>query len=207
MSKHLGVEYKVRMPQELKDKIAESAKELNRSMNADIVARLEDSFLRHERSTTPQADLLPHVNYDTATYNEQYDYIAIQAKECSSSSCRDNFINYINMNNCVKITLFAINNPKNNRIFLGALALVISYGVKYYVIFDSSYLNIGSDQATREVKHVIDEAVNKSKVFFINDSVPLTDELNLLDAVERLKTLPLEPLTKGSVSSLLNLLR
>ncbi len=44
MSKHLGVEYKVRMPQELKDKIAESAKEHNRSMNADIVARLEDSF-------------------------------------------------------------------------------------------------------------------------------------------------------------------
>ncbi|KXO78350.1 hypothetical protein AYL20_07395 [Acinetobacter venetianus] len=44
MSKHLGVEYKVRMPQELKDKIAESAKELNRSMNADIVARLEKSF-------------------------------------------------------------------------------------------------------------------------------------------------------------------
>lgn len=44
MSKHLGVEYKVRMPQELKDKIAASAKELNRSMNADIVARLEKSF-------------------------------------------------------------------------------------------------------------------------------------------------------------------
>lgn len=44
MSKHLGVEYKVRMPQELKDKIADSAKELNRSMNQDIVARLEKSF-------------------------------------------------------------------------------------------------------------------------------------------------------------------
>lgn len=44
MSKHLGVEYKVRMSQELKDKISESAKELNRSMNSDIVARLEKSF-------------------------------------------------------------------------------------------------------------------------------------------------------------------
>ncbi|WP_249443991.1 Arc family DNA-binding protein, partial [Acinetobacter baumannii] len=44
MSKHLGVEYKVRMPQELKDKIADSAKELNRSINQDIVARLEKSF-------------------------------------------------------------------------------------------------------------------------------------------------------------------
>lgn len=207
MSKHLGVEYKVRMSQELKDKISESAKELNRSMNADIVARLEDSFLRHEKSAPPRANLLPHVDYDTATYNEQYDYIAVRAKECASSSCRDNFIDYINMNNCVKVTLFAINNPKNNRIFLGALALVILYGVKYYVLFDSSYLNIGSDHATREVKHVIDEAVNKLKVFFINNSVPLTDELNPLDAVETLKTLPLEPLTEGAVTSLLNLLR
>ena len=57
MSKHLGVEYKVRMPQELKDKIAESAKELNRSMNADIVARLEESFLRNESSVPPRSEV------------------------------------------------------------------------------------------------------------------------------------------------------
>lgn len=44
MGKHLGVAYNLRLPPELKDKIAESAKEHNRSMNADIVARLEDSF-------------------------------------------------------------------------------------------------------------------------------------------------------------------
>lgn len=44
MGKHLGVAYNLRLPQELKDKIAESAKELNRSMNADIVAMLENSF-------------------------------------------------------------------------------------------------------------------------------------------------------------------
>lgn len=50
MSKHLGVEYKVRMPQELKDKISESAKELNRSMNADIVARLEQSFEKDSKN-------------------------------------------------------------------------------------------------------------------------------------------------------------
>ena len=57
MSKHLGVEYKVRMPQELKDKIAESAKELNRSMNADIVARLEESFLRNESSAPSRSEV------------------------------------------------------------------------------------------------------------------------------------------------------
>lgn len=44
MGKHLGVAYNLRLPPELKDKIAESAKELNRSINADIVARLENSF-------------------------------------------------------------------------------------------------------------------------------------------------------------------
>ena len=44
MGKHLGVAYNLRLPPELKDKIAKSAKELNRSMNADIVARLENSF-------------------------------------------------------------------------------------------------------------------------------------------------------------------
>lgn len=66
MSKHLGVEYKVRMPQELKDKIAESAKELNRSMNADIVARLEESFAAtnsqlRENETIIDKNLLNHL--------------------------------------------------------------------------------------------------------------------------------------------------
>lgn len=44
MGKNLGIEYKMRMPAELKEKLAESAKELNRSMNADIVARLNQTF-------------------------------------------------------------------------------------------------------------------------------------------------------------------
>ena len=37
-------QYKLRLPAELRDKIKESAGTHNRSMNADIVARLEDSF-------------------------------------------------------------------------------------------------------------------------------------------------------------------
>lgn len=35
---------RLRLPPELRDKIAESAKSHNRSMNADMVARLEQSF-------------------------------------------------------------------------------------------------------------------------------------------------------------------
>lgn len=57
MGKHLGVAYNLRLPQELKDKIAESAKELNRSMNADIVARLEESFEGSASNTNSQADI------------------------------------------------------------------------------------------------------------------------------------------------------
>ncbi|QCO22284.1 Arc family DNA-binding protein [Acinetobacter cumulans] len=57
MGKHLGVAYNLRLPQELKDKIAESAKELNRSMNADIVSRLEESFEGSASNTNSQADL------------------------------------------------------------------------------------------------------------------------------------------------------
>ncbi len=37
-------QYKLRWPEELRQKVAQSAKEHNRSMNADIVARLEESF-------------------------------------------------------------------------------------------------------------------------------------------------------------------
>ena len=37
-------QYKLRLPEELRDKVKESANNFNRSMNADIVARLEKSF-------------------------------------------------------------------------------------------------------------------------------------------------------------------
>jgi len=43
-SGHLHPQYNLRWPEELKEKVAKSAKEHNRSMNADIVARLEESF-------------------------------------------------------------------------------------------------------------------------------------------------------------------
>ncbi len=57
MGRNLGVEYKMRMTQDLKEKIVASAKEHNRSMNADIVARLEKSFAENpqqEPKRTPQ---------------------------------------------------------------------------------------------------------------------------------------------------------
>lgn len=41
---HTTVQYQLRLPEELRDKIKKSSGEHNRSMNADIVARLEQSF-------------------------------------------------------------------------------------------------------------------------------------------------------------------
>lgn len=55
-SKHLNAQYNLRWPDELKEKIAQSAKEHNRSMNADIVARLEKSF-EDEKPPTQYVDI------------------------------------------------------------------------------------------------------------------------------------------------------
>lgn len=44
MSQHLHSDFKIRLPDELKEKVRQSASKLNRSMTADIVARLEQSF-------------------------------------------------------------------------------------------------------------------------------------------------------------------
>lgn len=41
---HTTVQYQLRLPEELRDRIKNSGKEHNRSMNADIVARLEQTF-------------------------------------------------------------------------------------------------------------------------------------------------------------------
>lgn len=43
-SRDTGTQHKLRMPPELKEKLFSSAKEMNRSLNAEIVARLEESF-------------------------------------------------------------------------------------------------------------------------------------------------------------------
>lgn len=42
---HLTVQYNLRWSEDLRDKIAASAKKYNRSMNSDIVARLNESLI------------------------------------------------------------------------------------------------------------------------------------------------------------------
>ena len=43
-SRDTGTQHKLRMPPELKEKLFNSAKDMNRSLNAEMVARLEQSF-------------------------------------------------------------------------------------------------------------------------------------------------------------------
>lgn len=54
-------QYKLRWPEELRQKVAQSAKEHNRSMNADIVARLEQSFELSERQAVIEQNHLNNI--------------------------------------------------------------------------------------------------------------------------------------------------
>jgi|GEM_PF-3086820 len=53
MSKNRHPDFRVRIPEDLKEKIRASAEEYNRSMGADIVARLEASFAAEESPPQP----------------------------------------------------------------------------------------------------------------------------------------------------------
>lgn len=51
--KHTTVQYQLRLPEELRNTIRESAQNHNRSMNADIIARLEASFAAEQSPPEP----------------------------------------------------------------------------------------------------------------------------------------------------------
>lgn len=53
MSKNRHPDFRVRIPEDLKEKIRASAEEYNRSMGADIIARLEASFAAEESPPQP----------------------------------------------------------------------------------------------------------------------------------------------------------
>ena len=57
--KHVTV--RLRVPPELRDKIASSSEQYNRSMNADMVARLEQSFELSERQAVIEENHLHNI--------------------------------------------------------------------------------------------------------------------------------------------------
>ena len=58
MSANKHPDFRVRIPEELKEKIRFSADENNRSMGADIVARVEQSFKQQESVTPSTSNVL-----------------------------------------------------------------------------------------------------------------------------------------------------
>ena len=74
-SKHLNAQYNLRWPDELKEKIAQSAKEHNRSMNADIVARLEQSFEKDDAAEFDKEFVLQVIKSQESTITDLTDQI------------------------------------------------------------------------------------------------------------------------------------
>lgn len=64
-------QFKIRLPHELKDKIRASADEHNRTMTADIVARLEESFERQEAANSDVLAMVEKVQQQQQYINER----------------------------------------------------------------------------------------------------------------------------------------
>ena len=58
MSANKHPDFRVRIPEDLKEKIRVSANEQNRSMGADIVARVEQTFKQEESATPSTSNVL-----------------------------------------------------------------------------------------------------------------------------------------------------
>lgn len=78
---HTTVQYQLRLPQELRDKIKESASTHNRSMNADIVARLEASFGSNVKLTDDQKTGYEELKQNLKIISEELEALIKQATE------------------------------------------------------------------------------------------------------------------------------
>ena len=67
MGQHLHSDFKIRIPDDLKEKIRQSAEDFNRSMTADIVARLEASFAEE---TATEQDAGVNLKFDSEWFKE-----------------------------------------------------------------------------------------------------------------------------------------
>ena len=89
-------QYKLRWSEELREKISQSAKEHNRSMNADIVARLEESF--EKRNYDPDF-FEKNLHMFLATYcaglESNYDEAITQIEESLSKTENPEMIQYL----------------------------------------------------------------------------------------------------------------
>ena len=85
MSQHLHSDFKIRLPDELKEKIRHSANELNRSMTADIVARLEQSFENDKGISDIERDDYETLKRDMKFMSEEVNALIKQVTEYQNS--------------------------------------------------------------------------------------------------------------------------
>lgn len=163
---------------------------------------------------------IPHVIQQTAEYTSDKNFIAIRANTSSATSTnRDNLIDYIKLENCEQIYLFATSHtadeypdflqfygPETNLPLLGAVAQIEIQNIKTYVIFDGLFLTAQRRPRYLEVEQVLNESILSSKVSFITSSAPFTRHLNTIGAVEELISLPVKQLTDISRPEFFSLL-
>jgi hypothetical protein len=78
--KQTDPQYKLRLPQQLKDQIESAANTSGRSMNAEIVHRLEQSFTRRHVSGVSVGGPIPGSTLLTSTPEELAELIAEKLK-------------------------------------------------------------------------------------------------------------------------------
>lgn len=161
--------------------------------------------------------LLPHTNPQYASFHEKDNYVAVRGKGGNTTENCCNLVEYIQMQNCIQIVLFATSKnpdngfsrndgPETNLPLMGAIAIVELEGFNAYVIFDGLFLTAQRYPRYKEVKEVLDAAVASGKAYFITQSVPFTSSWGPVGAVDQLIHLPRQELTTETRKSFFGLL-
>lgn len=85
-SNSLTTQYNLRWSEELKEKIVDSSKDNNRSINQEIIARLEQSFLKEHSPPAPtkKVDVYLQVTpyFDAESEEDEYQNLILQFDPC-----------------------------------------------------------------------------------------------------------------------------
>ncbi len=220
----------VRMPQDQYEAIMEYAEKNNISLNTAMISLMDKgltaegfgSNLENLNNLKKIIDLalskvLPNTYTQNATFHEQDNYLAVRGCHGNTTENCTTLIDYINMPECIQVLLFATYNkpapgfsrddgPETNLPLMGAILLVELQEFNAYVIFDGLFLTAQRYPRYREVKEVLDAAVNSDKAYFIDIPVPFTSTWGPVGAIDQLLPLPRQKLTSDSRRKFFSLL-
>lgn len=205
----------IRIPQDQYQTIMEYAEKNNLSLNTAMLELMDkglngqtninlenyleeiaERMVEQTRKTSWQG-LLPNTDINAIGFNETEEYAAVRYKISNTTENCRNLIQYLDMSNCLQVILFATSKivdesfsyndgPDNNLPLMGALALVELPTLTAYVVFDGLFLTAARLNRYREVKDVLDHAIESKKALFITEPVPFTSSLSPIDALEKL---------------------